>query len=363
MGMSQFQVELLKKLPREPEAPITLQTLAERLARTWDQTRSITGESKGLSFASKRKRVANNLKTILELYPNSLECSPNPVNERQHLYRLKATAPMLLMPMSQEQMMAFGLLSKFGTDLLTQKAHRALTPFFEAAKEAAAEALLESNPSSRLSAEEHGRKWLAKIEVVPAVMPFCPPQIDEEIKQTIHHALLHEEMLLLKVRHAVSQEEEECRVSPLGLVQQGVRIYLIGVRRGCKKADRFLLARITSAKPVPGHLEIPANWDLQEALKPGISHPVFDADIYGKNMDIELLVNKDTQWLKETPLGQGQQTQDLSNGDYMLSVKLPMTEELVRWLLSMAYHVKAVKPDFLPQRLRDDLQKSAAMYL
>jgi predicted DNA-binding transcriptional regulator YafY len=362
MGMSQFQVELLKKLPREPEAPITLQELALRLARNWDQTRSETGASAEISDASKRKRVANNLETVLELHPNSLERTTHPKNKRQYLYRLKASAPMMLMSMSQEQMMAFGLLSKFGTDLLTQSAHRALTPFFDAAKEAAAEAVTQANPRTLFSSDELGRKWLKKIEVFPAVMPFCPPEIDESIKQTIHHALLHEEMLHLKVRDAVTQAEEECFVSPLGLVQQGVRTYLIGTKRGQKKAERFLLARITWAKAVLGHLEIPENWDLKEALKPGISHPVFDAHIYGTVMDIELLVDKRTQWLKETPLGKGQQHKDLGNGDYILNVKLPMTEELVRWLLSMSYHVKVQKPDFLAQRLRDDLQKSVDMY-
>jgi hypothetical protein len=107
MGMSQFQVELLKKLPREPEAPITLQELALRLARNWDQTRSETGASAEISDASKRKRVANNLDTVLALHPSSLERTTHPKNKRQYLYRLKATAPMMLMPMSQEQMMAF----------------------------------------------------------------------------------------------------------------------------------------------------------------------------------------------------------------------------------------------------------------
>jgi predicted DNA-binding transcriptional regulator YafY len=41
---------------------------------------------------------------------------------------------------------------------------------------------------------------------------------------------------------------------------------------------------------------------------------------------------------------------------------MPITEELVHWLLSMAFHVKVIKPDYLMARLKDDLKKSAAMY-
>jgi predicted DNA-binding transcriptional regulator YafY len=312
-----------------------------------------------------RKKIKNNLNSIAKIYPNSLDIQKQKENQtenqKEHYYRLKADAPMMLMPMSQEQMMAFGLLSKFGTDLLPKQAHRALSPFFEAAQQTAVDAVIAARDGMHVSADE-GRKWLAKIEVVPAVLPFCPPEVDESIKQTVQSALLHEEMLRIRYLHAVNQTEEVCVVSPLALVQQGVRTYLVAKKQGQKNPDRFLLARIRTAAAVTGYPEKPDGWDLKKFLAKGIGHPVFPADTYGKPEKVELKVDAQSQWIKETPLAPGQKHQDAADRSYVLTVDMPITEELVRWLLSMAFHVQALKPDYLVARLQSDLAKSAAMY-
>jgi predicted DNA-binding transcriptional regulator YafY/uncharacterized protein Veg len=356
MGMSQFQLELLKKLPREPQKPVTMSDLANALRGHW---------GKASTIESMRKKIKNNLNSIAKIYPNSLDIQKQKENQtenqKEHYYRLKADAPMMLMPMSQEQMMAFGLLSKFGTDLLPKQAHRALSPFFEAAQQTAVDAVIAARDGMHVSADE-GRKWLAKIEVVPAVLPFCPPEVDESIKQTVQSALLHEEMLRIRYLHAVNQTEEVCVVSPLALVQQGVRTYLVAKKKGQKNPDRFLLARIRTAAAVTGYPEKPDGWDLKKFLAKGIGHPVFPADTYGKPEKVELKVDAQSQWIKETPLAPGQKHQDAADRSYVLTVDMPITEELVRWLLSMAFHVQALKPDYLVARLQSDLAKSAAMY-
>jgi predicted DNA-binding transcriptional regulator YafY len=349
MGMSQFQLELLKKLPREPQAAITMTDLAYALRAHW---------GKASSIENMRKKIKNNLNTIAKIYPNSLD---GQTGQKEHFYRLKAEAPMMLMPMSQEQMMAFGLLSKFGTDLLPKQAHRALSPFFEAARQTAVDAVSAFRAGAHVP-DEVGRKWLAKIAVVPAVLPFCPPLVDDTVKQTVQGALLREESLRIRFVHAADPTEEECVVSPLALIQQGVRTYLVAKKRGKKTADRFLLARIRAAEVVIGFPESPEHWDLNQFLAKGISHPVFPVDIYGKTERVELKVNAGTQWIKETPLAPGQTHQDEADGSYFLYVDMPITEELVRWLLSMAFHVQALKPDYLATRLKSDLAAAAAMY-
>lgn len=349
MGMSKFQLELLKKLPREPQAAITMTDLANGLRAHW---------GKASSIENMRKKIKNNLNTIEKIYPNTLDSQ---TGQREHLYRLKAEAPMMLMPMSQEQMMAFGLLSKFGTDLLTKQAHRALTPFFEAAQQTAVDVVSAARAGAHVP-DEVGRKWLAKIAVVPAVLPFCPPEVDEAVKQTVQGALLREELLRIRFVHAASPTEEECIVSPLAMVQQGVRTYLVAKKRGTKTAERFLLARIRAAEVVLGFPESPDHWDLNQFLEKGISHPVFPIDIYGKTERVQLMVDASSQWIKETPLAPGQTHVDAPDGSFVVTVDMPITEELVRWLLSMSFHVQAIQPGYLAERLKDDLARSAAMY-
>lgn len=349
MGMSKFQLELLKKLPREPQPAITMSELALALHAHWGNASSLE---------NMRKKIKNNLNSIEKLYPNSLDSE---TTKKEHLYRLKADAPMMLMPMSREQMMAFGLLSKFGTDLLTVQAHQALSPFFNAAKETAAQAI-SATQSGAYDADAGGRQWLAKIAVVPAVLPFCPPKVDEAIKQTVQDALLQEQLLRIRFVHANSSQEHESVVSPLALVQQGVRTYLVARKRGEKAAGRFLLARIRAAEVVMGFLDPPEGWSLQKFLDQGISHPVFPVEFYGKTERIQLKVDATTQWIKETPLAEGQVHQDQADGSFVLSVDMPITEELVHWLLSMAFHVQVLQPDYLVARMRADLLASAALY-
>ena len=57
MGMSKFQLELLKKLPREPQKPVTMSDLANALRGHW---------GKASTIESMRKKIKNNLDLFLE---------------------------------------------------------------------------------------------------------------------------------------------------------------------------------------------------------------------------------------------------------------------------------------------------------
>jgi predicted DNA-binding transcriptional regulator YafY len=307
-----------------------------------------------------RRKICNNLKKIEETYPGSVDIDPK---QKEHTYRLTLNAPTLLKPMTQEQIMAFGLLSKFGTDLLTLDAQKSLAPFYRAAQNAAVEEALDAGRGKAVSSSLAAR-WLQKIAVVPAVLPFCPPQVDASIRQTVHEALLLESRLKMTVAVANTPSgiAEECEVSPLALVQQGVRTYLIAKRVDEPVAERFLLARILQARQTLGTYQKPAGWNLETFLMQGIGHPVFPKEYYGRVEQLVLKVNADTQWIKETPLAPNPVITDCEDGSYYFKVSLPMTESLCHWLLSMAFHVKVVEPAYLAERIRSDLQRSLDTY-
>ena len=350
MGISQFQLQLLQKIPREPRPPISTNDLAKAL---W----SVKG--KAGSVASLRKKIINNINHLKDVFPGSLEVDDS---EKDHKYRLSSKAPFLLTSMSQEEMIAFGILSHFGTELLPDRTRETLKPYFEAAQEAAFDWARDAGFGVRASKELAGN-WLKKIAVLPAVLPFVPPLIDEEIKRTVHEALFYEQLLQLKIRHMSTGEVEDCRVSPLGLVQQGVRTYLIAKKRGSRQPVSILLARIMEAAITSGHMEYPENWSLEAFLKKGIGYPVFELDKYGETFEFKFWVDAGTQWLKETKLSEKQITKNNPDGSYIIQVELPLTEELVRWLQSMTSYVRVVEPKFLVKRMKDDLKRSIEKYL
>jgi predicted DNA-binding transcriptional regulator YafY len=349
MGMSKFQLHLLQKIPKEPQAAITANELSKAL---WAH------RGKAASAPSMRKKIINNLNRLAKIFPETIDFQ---TGQKEHRFRIKAEAPLLLSSMSQEEITAFGVLSKYGTELMPLPTRRVLQPFFDRAKTAAAEQAKQAGFGLRASRDMAG-KWLEKIAVVPAVFPFVAPVIDESIKQRVHEAIFYERRLELEVRDPIGQAVTRCVVSPLALVQQGVRTYLIGKRMDAPAAERFALHRVLSASEASGHPEQPKDWSLDDFLRRGISHPVFKPSRYGALQKIELKVDASTQWLKETALAHNQTTHDLPEGGYVLKVTLPITEELVRWLLSMSFHVKVLSPKFLAQRLASDLRQSLEAY-
>ena len=164
MGISKFQLQLLQKIPREPKSPLTTNELADAL---------FNANERGVSKASLRKRIINNINQLGEIFPGALVVNKD---EKDHRYCLSAKAPLLLTPMSQEEMIAFGILSHFGTDLLPDRTLEALAPYFQEAKESAYQWARETGHGVKASKELAGN-WLKKIAVVPAVMPFTPPEV------------------------------------------------------------------------------------------------------------------------------------------------------------------------------------------
>lgn len=349
MGISQFQLQLLQRIPREPRPAISTNHLAEAL---W----AVKG--KAGSVASLRKKIINNIHQLKDVFPGAIEIDNS---EKDHKYRISSKAPFLLTSMSQDEMIAFGILSQYGTDLLPDKTHETLRPYFAAAETAAFDWAREAGFGLRASKELAG-SWLRKIAVVPSITPFIPPVINAQVKRTVHEALFYEQLLELKIKHFSTGEIEDCLVSPLALVQQGVRTYLIAKKRGSKLASHILLARIMNALITSGHLEYPVNWSLNAFLKSGISYPVFKREMYGEQFDFKFLVDAKIQWLKETKLGENQRTKDLSDGSYTLEVTLHVTEELVRWILSMTSNIKVLAPKFMIKRIKSDLNKAINIY-
>ena len=141
-----------------------------------------------------------------------------------------------------------------------------------------------------------------------------------------------------------------------------MRTYLIGQKQGKRTVDRFLLARILRAEHTYEKAEVPPGWCLKKFLEQGIGHPVFAPEQYGQLEQIELWVDAGSQWIKETPLAPDPVIEPLSDGSYIMKVEMPITEELVHWLLSMAFHVRVNKPEFLVARMKQDLEKSVALY-
>jgi predicted DNA-binding transcriptional regulator YafY len=278
----------------------------------------------------------------------------------------KGKRPVDRFTLTQAQIIAFGTLEKIRSTLLPAQFKEALYPFSQMARQKA-RSELGSNTSgdSDGGSSSYAEKWLAKIESIPERIEFLEPVVDENILITVHRALMEEQSL--RIRY--NKKEERRLIHPLGLVQQGARTYLIATFENRPNAIALLLARIDEAKFDIQPLRTPENFDLKTFLRRGIATPntgEFSVDDFGQDINIRLKINTGTSWIKETPISKSQRTYPCvalePKGDFYLEATLPLTENLIWWLLSMSHHIQVIEPQKLQLRVKGDLEAALAKY-
>jgi predicted DNA-binding transcriptional regulator YafY len=329
---------ILKRIPNWG-SPTTVTELADYL---------ITYEGldlKGIkrtSFIRKIQHDVANLASVVEYL--AIEDGPN----GQKISWARNAPPLKISALSTPEILAFGVLKKLNSELLPKTFHEALAPFFKVAQEQAAE-VGGSNKSM-------AARWLKKIGRLPEGPDFAAPPVRKDVELAVHAALLEESRLEIVYRGG-----EPKVVHPQAIIQQGVRTYLLAMPEGRSEVHTYLLHRIDSAKQTIGHLAVAKDFDLGQRLKRGISSPVFEPARYGTPVMLMLWVNHSTAWLEETPLGIDQTFKQVGD-DFHLEATVNVTEELIRWILSMGRHVKVLGPAFIRERIKSDLESASRMY-
>jgi predicted DNA-binding transcriptional regulator YafY len=236
-----------------------------------------------------------------------------------------------------------------------------------AAEVEAAAKLADDNPDfTPLRAKSAATAWLSKIVYLPERITFIAPTVDPAVEKTVHGALMEDKPLSLLYKESKVRRT----VSPLGIAQQGARTYLIAQpHTEDAKPRTYLLARIRSAKEVDEAFRKPARFSLNKYLLKNIAPPrgdYFSHDEYGAPIRLNLWVSANSQFLKETPLSEDQTTEpyDLAEpeGAYLLSCTVPLSENLVWWLLSVGQSVRVLEPAKLRERVVSDLKASLEGY-
>lgn len=106
------------------------------------------------------------------------------------------------------------------------------------------------------------REWPSKIRVVATTQPLLPPTIAPGVLDTVSEALYHNHRLRLDYKNAGGRRQT-IEVMPLGLAQQGPRLYLVCRFQGFENERSLALHRILSAEQastIP--FERPRDFDL-----------------------------------------------------------------------------------------------------
>jgi predicted DNA-binding transcriptional regulator YafY len=197
------------------------------------------------------------------------------------------------------------------------------------------------------------REWLEKVRVVSATPPLIPPRIDQEIFEAVSEALFRNQWLLAEYKNAAGKQSS-IEVMPLGLAQQGTRLYLV-----CRYADfnnerSLAMHRIISARVSPRKFQRPTDFDLVR----------YDNDGRfgfgeGKRVHLHFRIEKDAGFhLTESKLSDDQQVQEFEDC-YEIEATVVDSAQLHWWLRSFGDSVWDVKTDAVPEDHADDTELRA----
>ena len=105
------------------------------------------------------------------------------------------------------------------------------------------------------------REWPNKVRVVATSQPLLPPKIASGVLEAVSEALYANRWLELDYQNAAGKRAR-VKVMPLGLVQQGPRLYLVCRYQGYDNERNLALHRIHSANVSTLTFERPKDFDL-----------------------------------------------------------------------------------------------------
>lgn len=231
METVRLALELLQRIP--PRVAVTAEALKAQL------------EAAGIR--RDLRTIQRQLKALCQHF--DIECLDQ---DKPYGYRWKERAKGFSLPaLGPQESLVLTLAEQQLRPLLPPKLFKSMEGFF-------AQARRNLGPTSSAELE---RQWLKKIRVVSTTQPLMPPSIRPGVLEAVSEALYLNLRLHVQYRNAAGQLTKS-DVMPLGLAQQGTRLYLVCRFEGFENERNLALHRIETAKLTSLPFERPKMFDL-----------------------------------------------------------------------------------------------------
>ena len=240
-------------MPKRPDSLETLQ-LSHELLRRIPKGRTITApelhqQLADAGFERDMRTIQRQLETLAEYFDLDRDDSTKP-----YRYCWKERAKGLSLPaLSTQESLLLILAEQHLGSLLPAKLMKSMEGFFTQARSQ----LVEKGSTQR------EREWLNKVRVVSTSQPLLPPKIDPIVFDQVSNALYGNQWLEVDYKNAAGKRTAT-RVMPLGLAQQGPRMYLVCRFEGYDNERSLALHRIHNARATTLTFERPIDFDLKQ---------------------------------------------------------------------------------------------------
>lgn len=302
----QISLELLKRIPKG--RTITAPELREQLADA--------------GFERDMRTIQRQLETLAEFYDLDRDDSTKP-----YRYCWKERAKGLSLPsLSTQESLLLMLAEQHLSSLLPAKLMKSMEGFFTQAR-----SQLGGNGST-----QREREWLEKVRVVSTSQPLRPPKIDPAVFDQVSNSLYGNQWLEVDYKNAAGKRTST-RVMPLGLAQQGPRMYLVCRFDGYDNERSLALHRILTARATTLTFERPKDFDLKQFDDNG-RFGYGD----GKHIRLSFCIEKEAGLhLLESPLSADQKVVELDDA-YDITATVVDSEMLEWWLRGFGESVSRI---------------------
>ncbi len=301
-------VELLRRIPRGRK--VTASELHEQLQHA--------------GIERELRTIQRQLEMLSEHFEIERDDSSKPYGYRW-LEQAKALAVPNLTP---QESLLLQLAEEHLKNLLPPRLMKSMDAFFSQARRN-----LSPDSSARLE-----REWPGKVRVVATSQPLLPPKIVPGVFEAVSEALYSNHWLHIEYKNA-GGKRTSADVMPLGLVQQGSRLYLVCRYQGFDNERNLALHRIAVAEVTTLTFERPKTFDLKR----------YDDDGrfgFGEGEKVRLVFRIERSaglHLMESPLSTDQQVVERKDGQLEITATVIDSSMLDWWLRGFGEAVNEVR--------------------
>lgn len=200
-----------------------------------------------------------------------------------------------------------------------------------------------------------------QFRIVPDTLRLLPAEFKPAVLEAVLRALLEGRSLRISYRDRDGKSSRP-EIHPQAALQRGPRLYLFALKENESAPVRmYALHRVIKAEVGEGPARRDQDFDLDVAILNG------QADFAGgKLLQLEACVRGYVEdLLRECPIGRNQELQDEPNGSPFaarVTVTVPGSGQLLRWLLGCGDNIEVLAPAELRNKVAAQVSKAAALY-
>ncbi|WP_354008584.1 helix-turn-helix transcriptional regulator [Endozoicomonas lisbonensis] len=301
-------LELLKRIPKNWS--ITAQELQQQLCDA--------------GFSRDIHTIQRHLKTLVESSHFNIDLDDR---SKPYGYRWSKNAKgFTANGLSIQESLILRMAEEYLKNLLPSSLMGSMAGFFEEA----------NRNISQTSDPQQDVEWLSKVIVAPETQPLLPPELQEGVFDQVSKALYGNYWLHLTYKNAAGSIRD-ATVMPLGLAQQGPRLYVVCRFKGYEDDRVLALHRIQSAESSTLTFDRPEEFDLKQ----------FSADgrfTFGRGEKVRLTFSIQKSaglHILETRLSEDQQHTECDDF-YEITATVVRSAQLEWWLGTFGDRVKDI---------------------